>query len=99
MCMSRDPDVKPPHSLICHRCTVDVHLCGESCKLTDKKGCLGGCTKVWMHPCLYHWALITPHQVSNHSDEDHMCSARIHACGEVRPLKPTVTDSKQPPAL
>lgn len=28
------------------RCAVDVHLCGEPCKLRDKKGCLGKCTKV-----------------------------------------------------
>ena len=28
------------------RCAVNVHLCGEPCKLRDKKGCMGGCTKV-----------------------------------------------------
>jgi hypothetical protein len=28
------------------RCAVDIHLCGEPCKLGDKKGCQGGCTKV-----------------------------------------------------
>jgi len=28
------------------RCAVDVHLCGEPCKLKGKKWCLGECTKV-----------------------------------------------------
>jgi hypothetical protein len=28
------------------RCAVDVHLCGEPCALSDKKGCLGECTEV-----------------------------------------------------
>jgi len=28
------------------RCAVDIHLCGEPCKLMGKKGCLGKCTKV-----------------------------------------------------
>ena len=29
-----------------YRCAVDIHLCGEPCELSGKKGCLGGCTKV-----------------------------------------------------
>ena len=35
-------------------CAINIHLCGESCKLSSKKGCLGGCTKVWTHPCIHH---------------------------------------------
>jgi len=36
----------PTHKLVLHRCAVDVHLCGEPCKLSGKKGCLVACIKV-----------------------------------------------------
>ncbi|KAJ7587977.1 hypothetical protein C8J56DRAFT_860684 [Mycena floridula] len=32
-----------------HICSVDVHLCGEPCKLSGKRGCLGECTKAATH--------------------------------------------------
>lgn len=28
------------------RCVVEIHLCGQPCKLQDKGGCSGECTKV-----------------------------------------------------
>ena len=42
------------YALIFWSCAVDIHLCGEPCKLGSKKGCLGGCTKVWTHLCIHH---------------------------------------------
>ena len=47
MCMFRN-SLHEITILICplFRCAVDVHLCGEPCKLKGKKGCLGECTKV-----------------------------------------------------
>jgi len=44
---------------------VNAHLCGESCKLVGKQGCLEECTKVM-----------------GHMDEDHLCAAYVHKCGE-----------------
>ncbi|KAK0239015.1 hypothetical protein EDD85DRAFT_527825 [Armillaria nabsnona] len=32
-----------------HICTVDTHLCGQPCRLNDKIGCLGECTKMVDH--------------------------------------------------
>ncbi|KAK0239018.1 hypothetical protein EDD85DRAFT_769081 [Armillaria nabsnona] len=32
-----------------HICTVDIHLCGQPCRLNDKIGCLGECTKMVDH--------------------------------------------------
>ncbi|KAH8986525.1 hypothetical protein EDB86DRAFT_2809505 [Lactarius hatsudake] len=32
-----------------HICVVNDHLCGEPCKLSGKRGCLGVCTKVLRH--------------------------------------------------
>ncbi|KAK0202722.1 hypothetical protein DFS33DRAFT_1436579 [Desarmillaria ectypa] len=32
-----------------HICTVDTHLCGHPCRLNDKIGCLGDCTKMVDH--------------------------------------------------
>ncbi|KAJ6609456.1 hypothetical protein B0H10DRAFT_2063907 [Mycena sp. CBHHK59/15] len=32
-----------------HICVVDIHLCGETCVLQDKNGCMGACTKVSGH--------------------------------------------------
>ncbi|KAH9963060.1 hypothetical protein BJV74DRAFT_880022 [Russula compacta] len=32
-----------------HICVVNAHLCGEPCKLSGKRGCLEGCTKVAGH--------------------------------------------------
>ena len=81
------------------RCAVDVHLCGEPCELRGRKGCLGECTKVWIHPVTYHNLLITPLQLSAHADDEHVCSARVHACGEVRYPKVIVTVIKPPLAL
>ena len=48
MCMLRIP-LCGVTILTLHRCAVEVHLCGEACKLSGKKGCLGGCTKVRIH--------------------------------------------------
>ncbi|KAK0446849.1 hypothetical protein EV421DRAFT_1707267 [Armillaria borealis] len=33
-----------------HICAVDAHLCGQPCRLNDKIGCLGECTKMVDHP-------------------------------------------------
>ncbi|KAJ7583113.1 hypothetical protein C8J56DRAFT_202132 [Mycena floridula] len=32
-----------------HLCAVETHLCGQTCKLSGKRGCLGECTKVAGH--------------------------------------------------
>jgi hypothetical protein len=51
------------------------------------------------HTHIYHRLLIICYKISNHGDDEHMCSARVHACGEVRYSKTTTTDTKPPPAL
>ena len=48
---------------------------------------------------IYHNLLITPLQLSTHADDEHVCSARVHACGEVRYLKVMVAVIKPPLAL
>lgn len=41
------------------RCAVNLHLCGEVCKLSGKKGCLGGCIKVRTRTHTNHKLLLT----------------------------------------
>ena len=38
--------MRSPHLQVTSSCAVGVHLCGEPCKLKDKKGCQGECTRV-----------------------------------------------------
>jgi hypothetical protein len=65
------------------RCVVTAHLCGEPCKLSGRRGCLEDCTKVsCCDRFLERHALKVP-QVMGHDDDDHMCSALVHTCGEV----------------
>ncbi|KAI0035522.1 hypothetical protein K488DRAFT_76563 [Vararia minispora EC-137] len=49
-----------------HICMVDTHLCGTSCTLLGKQGCMEQCTKA--------------SAMVGHSDE-HMCPASVHMCG------------------
>lgn len=64
-----------------------THLCGDPCKLMRGRGCLGKCTKV-SHSTLFQ---LDPAQlqVTGHAEDEHMCSALAHFCGEVR-FHPTV---------
>jgi len=65
-------------------CVVTAHLCGEPCKLFGKRGCLEDCTKVGGDNRFLDQHLLTYLQVMGHSEEeDHMCSAPVHMCGEV----------------
>jgi len=65
-------------------CVVNAHLCGEPCKLSGKRGCLEDCTKVSGHYRFLDQQSLTYLQVIGHAEEDdHMCSAPVHMCGEV----------------
>ncbi|KAI0294252.1 hypothetical protein B0F90DRAFT_1670558 [Multifurca ochricompacta] len=48
-----------------YSCVVNAHLCGETCHLFGKRGCLEECTKVM-----------------GHAEDEHLCSAPVHMCGE-----------------
>ena len=61
---------------------MNAHLCGESCKLSDKQGCLEECTKVSL-ALLSLSVLLNIFKVAGHKEEDHMCAASVHTCGEV----------------
>jgi hypothetical protein len=40
-------------------CVVTAHLCGKPCKLSDRRGCLEGCTKVGGDDRFLNWRLLT----------------------------------------
>ncbi|KAG8834730.1 hypothetical protein FRC17_007454 [Serendipita sp. 399] len=50
-----------------HVCSEMPHLCGLPCRLSGKEGCLHACVKSMGHD----------------DDEEHMCSGRVHECGEL----------------
>jgi len=47
----------------------------------------------------YYRLLTTLYQLSSHEDDEHMCSAQVHACGEVSYSTPITAGSEPPPAL
>ena len=65
------------------RCVVTAHLCGETCKLSGRRGCLEECTKVSYCDRFLECHVLTFPQVMRHDEDDHMCSALVHMCGEV----------------
>ena len=65
------------------RCVVTDHLCGERCILSGRRGCLEDCTKVSCRDCFLGCHVLTLPQVMGHDEDDHMCSALVHTCGEV----------------
>ncbi|KAG6330620.1 hypothetical protein ID866_8469 [Astraeus odoratus] len=72
-----------------HVCVVNAHLCGEPCKLQGRVGCLDACTKV-SRLCIVRIGHSNPFQIVGHVDDEHMCAAPVHACGEVSPYWYTV---------
>jgi hypothetical protein len=67
------------------RCIVSVHLCGDPCKLLGRRGCLDDCTKVGRRGSHFHSSSsLRGQQVFGHPEDEHLCSALVHMCGEVR---------------
>jgi hypothetical protein len=75
-----------PFSYSLRSCIVTAHLpvCGAPCKLSGRRGCLRHCVGVsCLDRALVYYVLTNP-QVIGHDEDDHMCSARVHMCGEVQ---------------
>ena len=66
------------------RCRVDSHLCGQPCAFAGKQGCVDECVKVTVL-CLPYVRCLTRRQSVEH-DGEHICSAAVHMCGQVRLL-------------
>ena len=79
-------------------CVVTAHLCGEPCKLSGRRGCLEDCTKVSCRNRFLQCHVLTfaGPQVVGHEEDDHVCSALVHMCGEVWICLQTVGCSLRP---
>jgi hypothetical protein len=66
-------------------CIVNVHLCGDPCKFLGRRGCQNDCTKVGERDSISaRLGAYAQCQVLEHAEDEHMCSALVHMCGEVR---------------
>ena len=64
------------------RCVADAHLCGKLCKFAGRYGCQDVCAQV----CAFvrdAVLTLTKTKMIDHTDEEHLCAAPVHACGKV----------------
>ena len=65
------------------RCNPSEHLCGKPCILGENRGCQGNCTKVRNNLMGTNKDTNIKLKVFNHTDDEHLCSARRHFCAKV----------------